>query len=562
MIAANQTVSHEVNVLMDGTSAGKYFLRKMKSILLCFTVLLFFAPLCLAAPAGDQSSAVTESSDETPQKESKLDQWYQKFLNAMKIKKKSGATTNLTEETPLTLLDLPRDVWANRILPQVPDKDAVNLRQANNQFKSIADMRATNFSSVVKACGDISAGVFKAQQTSADYQDEVSFNINDQYYASRAQACVWATRNWVESLDRPQPIRLEVSIGNAIQHADFFFYNNLFKNTEKVRFVVSVSVGELNEDLERNIRAISQQGSIQKLRLYGDRLEDTLAAKLASLLKKKTSIRQLHLSFRQISLKGAVALAGLLNANTDLSKLVSEAAFKNENSKKQGLKALAKALMTNSRLQELILKNTEMGDAGAKTLADALKYNTALRFLGLKNNDISREGAEVLSDILRSSKLKALDMSFNHIGAQGIHALISHTKLKKLVVSHNAIYDRDAGIIADALKFNTDLQVLSMKECYREYSGAAILAEALKDNKALLELDLESNRIGNEGALAFAEALKQNTNLKVLNLIGNGITATGEKQLATGLKANSSLTIWVARHTFISGEDAKALLNE
>ena len=41
--------------------------------------------------------------------------------------------------------------------------------------------------------------------------------------------------------------------------------------------------------------------------------------------------------------------------------------------------------------------------------------------------------------------------------------------------------------------------------------GAAALAEALKVNTALTWLDLKDNEIGDEGAAALAEALKVNT---------------------------------------------------
>jgi Ran GTPase-activating protein (RanGAP) involved in mRNA processing and transport len=72
--------------------------------------------------------------------------------------------------------------------------------------------------------------------------------------------------------------------------------------------------------------------------------------------------------------------------------------------------------------------------------------------------------------------------------------------------------------------------------------SALVLADALKANKSVTHLALDQNAIGNEGASAFADALKVNTSVTSIYLEGNTVGDTGASAFADALKINLSVT--------------------
>jgi len=72
--------------------------------------------------------------------------------------------------------------------------------------------------------------------------------------------------------------------------------------------------------------------------------------------------------------------------------------------------------------------------------------------------------------------------------------------------------------------------------------GARELALALKVNSSLTSLGLRDNRIGEGGAREVAMALKEISVLTSLDLTRNGIGEDGAREVALALKENSTLT--------------------
>jgi hypothetical protein len=122
------------------------------------------------------------------------------------------------------------------------------------------------------------------------------------------------------------------------------------------------------------------------------------------------------------------------------------------------------------------------------------------------------------------------------------------------------IGDSGAAAIAEALKLNTILQRLDIKNNQVGDSGAAAIAEALKLNATLQHFSLYSNRIGDSGATAIAEALKLNTSLQQLYLYSNRIGDSGATAIVEALKLNSSMRVlFLGNNTFGYTGIAKAL---
>ena len=92
--------------------------------------------------------------------------------------------------------------------------------------------------------------------------------------------------------------------------------------------------------------------------------------------------------------------------------------------KDQGAVAIAKALMDNVGVTNLIMYNNAIGPRGARALGQLLGNNTGLTMLNLDNNHIGKRGAKWISDGLKSNtKLTNLDLVNNDIKDVGAGSL-------------------------------------------------------------------------------------------------------------------------------------------
>lgn len=244
---------------------------------------------------------------------------------------------------------------------------------------------------------------------------------------------------------------------------------------------------------------------------------------LAKALKTDTTLRIISLKDSKINDEAAKVLTDALKTNNSLTTLdLSCDSFRLGGSDlgSEGVKALTEMLETNTGLTTLYLNGNSIGNSGAKALAKALKINASVRILDLTMNFIGSEGAEALAETLKiNASLRTLKLSGNHIHNKGIQAL------------------------AEALEINASLIVLDAacgSHGPNDVSAKA-LAKTLKINTSLKKLHLGGS-VGCEGAKALAEALETNASLEELDLSWNFIGNNGLKALTQALKTNTSLT--------------------
>ncbi|XP_051991762.1 NACHT, LRR and PYD domains-containing protein 4E-like isoform X2 [Xyrauchen texanus] len=120
----------------------------------------------------------------------------------------------------------------------------------------------------------------------------------------------------------------------------------------------------------------------------------------------------------------------------------------------QSCSALASVLSSNSSsLRELDLSNNDLQDSGVKLLSDALKSpHCTLEILRLSGCMVTEEGCCSVASALRSnlSRLKELDLSYNHPGESGVRLLSERINdpnctLDKLNVDHGGEFRITAG---------------------------------------------------------------------------------------------------------------------
>ena len=154
---------------------------------------------------------------------------------------------------------------------------------------------------------------------------------------------------------------------------------------------------------------------------------------------------------------------------------------------------------------ELNLQDLELGDA--RIIAIAPHFPAGMTRLLLAGNDIGPEGAIAVADNLyRAPGLKVINLSFNHIGLDGVKAIAQHLP--------------------------PGLERLSLTGCN---IGNAEMAGLVEHPFPITMnwIQLENNLIGNDGIIALGHRLQQNpiANGSILWLEGDHFGQEGRRAL-------------------------------
>lgn len=99
--------------------------------------------------------------------------------------------------------------------------------------------------------------------------------------------------------------------------------------------------------------------------------------------------------------------------------------------------------------------------------------------------------------------------------------------------------------LAEALKTNTVIKCLVLKECEIVDGGAEALSEALAKNTTIEDVNLEQNKLSTNGVIALSRGLASNTSVKTLNLMNQSQKVLGEdalEQFIVMFESNLTLT--------------------
>ena len=141
-----------------------------------------------------------------------------------------------------------------------------------------------------------------------------------------------------------------------------------------------------------------------------------------------------------------------------------------------GARALASALRTNTRIDEILLSDQDLRDEGMSALALSLGgagrvKRTAVHKLDLRNNNIGDEGATALAELLLTNRsITSINLRDNSIGNAGCRelafALSRSTSVRHFDIRGNKFLDDGTMAIREALDKNKRLR---MKSCTVEY---------------------------------------------------------------------------------------------
>jgi uncharacterized protein (TIGR02996 family) len=201
---------------------------------------------------------------------------------------------------------------------------------------------------------------------------------------------------------------------------------------------------------------------------------------------------------------------------TQLTELELEQAYGSDASEQElaVLAATQLARVTSLRLRRLWVN-------GARTLA-ACPAPARLRNLNLCNSGLSDEPFSILAGSPLVRELRRLDLSYNHLTASGVEALLSASlpHLTVLDLSSNLLTEEAAGVLASLPQFGR-LYTLDLRRTQLGDAGARALGTAGAPT-GLRELDLSYTGIEDAGAEALAQSPRW-PHLRTLSLEGNPI---------------------------------------
>ncbi|XP_051991744.1 NACHT, LRR and PYD domains-containing protein 3-like [Xyrauchen texanus] len=194
----------------------------------------------------------------------------------------------------------------------------------------------------------------------------------------------------------------------------------------------------------------SPQCTLEILRFAACRFTGQCCESLSSFLQSSKSLRELDLSNNDLQDSGVKLLSDALRSPQCTLEILRFAACRFTG---QCCESLSSFLQSSKSMRELDLSNNDLQDSGVKLLSDALKNpHCILEILRLSGCMVTEEGYCSVASALRSnlSRLKELDLSYNHPGESGVKLLSERLNdpnctLDKLNVDHGGEFRITAG---------------------------------------------------------------------------------------------------------------------
>jgi len=327
------------------------------------------------------------------------------------------------------------------------------------------------------------------------------------------------------------------------------FFSCIYRNSSIGSVLFSLI--QINEFGAALIEGLQGHPSLTGLEIEFGGLGSVGCRALGKVLKHlQGKLRDLQLPNCNIDDSGLGALCDGLLVNSSMRRI---SLYGNREITSVGWRALSNVIRdSNCKLVNLDLSSSELNDDGANILGSGL-HESSVKDLNLSlNSSITGSGWRTLSNQLSQTSIKSLNISSNNMDDFGVAELASINTLKsldlnfsrsvtpsgwrtffntlrtrgaqlvKLAISYNHIGNEGVTALVGLLRYMISLRTLHMDQ--------------------MAESDIDSNRITSQGWVSFFNTLHgSNLNLVHLYLGGNEIDDEGIRLLAPLLSSMSSL---------------------
>ena len=288
---------------------------------------------------------------------------------------------------------------------------------------------------------------------------------------------------------------------------------------------------------------------VRKLELPDNLVNDECMHNIKNIISAKQVI-YLNLASNQISTEGLKIIQHEVISSKALKYLnlgVSEGSFRVNNFSGDGGIIIARILLNNESIETLILQENLLGEDAGDKIGAALIQNKTLKKLVLSDNKIKNKGAR--SIIENGTSLVSIDLSENDITPEvcyDLKNLMIHSKyLREVIWNGNFVGLKGINFIVDALKENSKIKSLSLRNTSIGKVGVQSLALGLYKNEHLKILDLGSNSITFESFKDLCDSLNNNK-IKILRCKNNLLGDESAKYFAESILSNESTSCLVS----------------
>ncbi|NXN33935.1 LRC34 protein, partial [Nycticryphes semicollaris] len=212
-------------------------------------------------------------------------------------------------------------------------------------------------------------------------------------------------------------------------------------------------------------RALHRNETLAYLRMTGNKIGNKGGMFFASMLQINSTLEKLDLGDCDMGMQYLIATATALTRNKSVKAINLNRPLLYSQEEETTVH-IALMLKKNSSLVELHLCKHEMKNLGVERLCEALYENSSLRYLDLSCNKITRDGIKFLAELLkRNQTLEILDLNANRIEDDGAiylsEALVLNNRtLQALSVVSNNISGKGLAALAGAMKTNMELSYI------------------------------------------------------------------------------------------------------
>ena len=192
-----------------------------------------------------------------------------------------------------------------------------------------------------------------------------------------------------------------------------------------------------------------------------------------------------------------------------------------------GMQILAEVLATNSGLQYIDASQTEITDEGAVLLASGLQSNSTLRTLVLNSNEITHEGLATLLALCAKTKLRKIDFGYCYTGwsdelLTAIHASIPAMEtLRALDLSYNDLGDEGINTLISAVLLNNGLSRLALGGNDISSLGLQYISDFICESTTITKISLAEDdlKLTDDNVFeVFCDCMKISSSIKAMNI--------------------------------------------
>ena len=279
---------------------------------------------------------------------------------------------------------------------------------------------------------------------------------------------------------------------------------------------------------------VASNSHFTSLSLMNNNLQSDDVIAIAQALNYISTLRILNLQQNRITDTAANALASVISHNTGLQKLCL-----GSNLLKVGVKDIAKALAKISSLKMLDLNNNILSEEVADDLAAAISANRLLEKVWLGNSNLGSSVISILHALKRISSLKELNLNnvkykSDDLALEIANIFERNSLVRDLRLNNNNLNFNSLTEIAGTLSKISSLEVLDISNNLITEIAANSVADVILNNINLRKVYLGNNQLGT-GMKMIAKSLKSVYALETLDLVNNSIPPDSCNDLATAI---------------------------